>query len=229
MLTGLAIVAVVATVPLQAQVSEPVPLPGRTVLPNPQYHESTDELFLDQPVELTGCTYSAGNIGQICGENFLVPGTAPILIDQVVTWAIYHPQGAPPAGNNPKIRFWSDAGGIPGTVLSEETSVPAAIVDTGLDDGRWGLDVYMLTMTLNQPIELDPGTYWIDITEETGDFSNQFCWEFGLVDPTNGIPGSAIAFNDPPNDAWLNSNEERSLQLSGTVIPVELEAFEIER
>lgn len=222
------LVTAVMVLPAAAQQVQPQPPPGVFAPPDPQPAPLSADTFLSQPVTLTGCAYSDTTRVQIIAEDVVVSGGMPVAVDEILVWAIYHPNNTPPGVNSPMVRFYSDSGGLPGTLLAQESSVPTAIIDTGLDDGVWNLDVYELTLSLVTPVELAPGTWWVEVTENTGDTSNLFCWEFGQLDPTNGRVNGAIARSEPPQ-SWIASSNDSAIQLNGQVVPVELQSFEIDR
>lgn len=215
-------------VPLvQAQQVQPVHPPGEPWDAG-QYFQAPGVTILDQQPSLGSCGYSDPTWPQILADNFVVPAGPGVEVTQLVVWVVYWTGNTPPAVNSPTVRFYSDGGIVPGSLIGEEFSVPTVRVDTGLQ-GSGGFDLYQLTLSLANPVALNAGTtYWVEIAEDTAVPNSRNCWEQGLLDETNGVPGSAISFTEPPV-GWGGLGQEWSLQVIADVVPVELESFDIEK
>ena len=57
---------------------------------------------------------------------------------------------------------------------------------------------------------------------------DDFFWEVGTLDATNGILGSVWATANPPA-AWnIDGATDLAVQITGTIVPVELQSFSME-
>jgi hypothetical protein len=74
----------------------------------------------------------------------------------------------------------------------------------------------MLTFDLS-PCSLADGTYWIQIYTDTGLGTDDWFWEFGDLDPVNGVAGSAWATALPPTSWNLDPSAEFAVELAGTI------------
>jgi len=194
---------------------------------------STDGGFLMQPPTTRGCQLSDPGADEIevHADNFVV-GPAPIQIDEVVVWAAYI-FGNVPGVDNFHVRFLFDSAGLPGPdAAPQEVMVPAARADTGIDleDGPGGIsvDIYEFTLSLESPVLLSPGTYWIEVYNDVTNTRDVFCWIDGDPDPTNGLLGTASA-GEAPGVNWIFAfGDDRAVGLAESV-PVGLESFAVDK
>ncbi len=181
-------------------------------------------ITLNQPLHPSPsfCDAASQGISQAIADNYLVL-TNPFEISQIVVWGIFFLDNTP-GTDEYTIIVHSDSGGLPGAVVTQQSSVPASRVDTGFDFA--GLDIYEFTMSPS-PILLDPGTYWLELWNDASSQSDDFCWIQGLEDGTNGIPGHVFA-SQTPGVTWIELGGEMAVILAGTVVPVELQSFDVE-
>lgn len=154
---------------------------------------------------------------QSIAEDFVLAATETI--GQIVIWGGYFPTNVPLVTDNYTVIFHADAAGIPGAVVAPaETNVPTTRVDTGTD--LFGVDEYQFTLTLANPVTLTPGTYWVEIYNDSTGSAETVFWETGTLDPVNGIDDGAASFSTPGAGAgWFNSGANMSLQLI-TIAPI---------
>ncbi|MGH9464257.1 MAG: hypothetical protein ACRD0X_01340 [Thermoanaerobaculia bacterium] len=222
----LAILLASASAPGEALAQEPVgvelPSPGPPLdVAAPQLGAMT----LNQPLHPNPsfCNAASEGINQSIADNFLVL-SLPFDISQIVVWGIFFLDNTP-GTDEYAILFHSDSGGLPGAVVEQQSGVPASRVDTGLNFAD--KDIYQFTMDLASPIQLAPGTYWIELFNDASSQSDDFCWIQGLEDGTNGIPGHVFA-SQTPGVTWIPQGGEMAILLGGTVVPVELQGFDVE-
>ena len=127
-------------------------------------------------------------------------------MDAVKFWGAYFPGDA--GGGDPlpdnftvKFRLNDDSTGIdlPGPVISKVQFGPATTrVTTGTT--LFGVREFEYTIELDSNPDLLPGNYWVQIYNDTtpDPTDDTWFWETGLLDPVNGLPGSAFS-GDPPN------------------------------
>jgi hypothetical protein len=110
------------------------------------------------------------------------------------------------------IIFHQDAGGLPGAAFYTETNVALTRVLTG--DVLFGVDVWEYTFNMSPgPGTLAPGTYWLEIFNDTGLGTDDWFWETGSAG-TGTAGGSAFAF-ETPGITWNFGADNFSLKLCG--------------
>lgn len=144
------------------------------------------------------CTFGV----QVLAENFVLNTTATI--NQIIMWSGYFTDDVPIATDDFTVIFHVDAGGLPSTTLSTETSVPSSRVQTGVV--LYGVHEWKHTLALANPITLGPGTYWVEIYNDTTGSITNFFWETGDPDTVgNGLDGTAVAY-EAPGSTWVSSS-----------------------
>lgn len=150
---------------------------------------------------------------QALAENFVV--TSAVEVTEVRIWGGYFPQNIPLVSDSFTVIFHYDSSGLPGgNVVPPESSVPSSRLDTGVD--LFGVDEYLFTLTLANPVLLWPGTYWVEIFNDSTGSTESFFWETGNLDAVNGITGYAGDITSVPGSFWLS--------LGGEDIAVEITA-----
>lgn len=156
------------------------------------------DLLLNQPPDrVSGIPADAdpGEFGVLApAENFLIDH--PKSVHSIKIWGIYFPDNIAGADDFTVI-IHQDAAGLPGDVIYSESAVATDRVATGEVLFIW--DEYEFTLTLAEPVPLEPGTYFVEIFNNTLGNSDSFIWEGGL-DPQ--IPGIALA-GEAPGVNWF--------------------------
>ncbi|HRQ36836.1 MAG TPA: S8 family serine peptidase [Chloroflexota bacterium] len=175
------------------------------------------DLLLDQqPSQANGifsdvsCDLCGG--AQVLADNFAF--SEEHTIGGINIWSGYFPADVP-VPDNITVIFHEDSGGLPGATISTETAVPASRVQTGVI--LFGVHEYFHTLTLNNPVTLGPGTYWVEIYNDTGFSTDDFFWETGNQDNNPGTPGSSVfgsafAFS-APGSGWNQQGDDLAIQL----------------
>ena len=180
----------------------------------------TGNLLLNQePMQANGlfsdidCDFCGAGV-QVMADNFIL--TNDETITELVIYTGYFPD------NTPSTDLWTvsvhaDNAGAPGMVLQTETNVPSTRVDTGVD--LFGVDEYRHILTLNTPVPLIAGTYWIEIHNDSVGSTESVFWETGNLD-TNSIVDSQFA-TEFPVVTWtpLGTSEEMAIQICGATEP----------
>ena len=173
-----------------------------------------------------GCDICTQGV-QIIGENFTIStGGLGYNFDQVIFWGGYYPNDVPVAAPF-EVGIYPDAGGAPGAVATCSNSgvVPSADVLTGVV--LFGVSEHMITLDV-PPCNLADGTYWLVMYTDTGVGTDDLFWETGTLDATNGIVGSVWSPTNPPAPWNIDAATDLSVQITGTIVPVELQSFSIE-
>jgi uncharacterized repeat protein (TIGR01451 family) len=139
-------------------------------------------------------------------------------IDNIVIWSGYFPSNSSPP-DDIRVRFLGNSGGnLPdtGNILYDESNIPAGRTQTGVI--LFGVNEWMTVMTLTNPLELGPGTYWVEIFNNTVTTADSYFWEVGNLDPVNGRFNNSFAFQTP-GATWNPGNPQgdNALQLWGSV------------
>jgi hypothetical protein len=178
--------------------------------------DNTRDILLDQPPnQLNGifadasCDLSGGS--QVIADDFIL--TEEVTIEQIVIWGGYYSTNTPIDPDVITVIFHDDAAGLPGATISTETNVPYVRVQTGLQ--LFGVDEWMHTLTLANPVTLGSGNYWVEIYNDTGFGTDDYFWETGDLDPVNGIVGSAWATTAPGSGWNFDAVTDLSIQLIG--------------
>lgn len=116
-----------------------------------------------------------------------------------------------------QIRFYSDASGLPGTLLYDRV-VAAAVANTGMvvpDGARAGNPVYAFTADPIDPFAVTGGdTLWIAISEDDdateGVGPGQWLWSFSA-----DLPGGSARAGELSGTDWFASNSDHAFSLTG--------------
>jgi len=127
--------------------------------------------------------------------DLLVPKT----ITQIRMWGGYYPYNTPPVDKFTLVVHADDPNvpGSPGPVLSMETNVSATRATTGYTIA--GVDEYEFLLTPSAPVSLAPGTYWIEIFNDTTGDDDTFFWS--TSEYTLGFLNAGYA-NEAPGMYW---------------------------
>jgi uncharacterized repeat protein (TIGR01451 family) len=176
-------------------------------------------LLLDQAPNQSNGLFSDADCGacgtgqQSIADNFVLADT--YTIEEIVIWSGYFPGNSQPVDDIDVI-FHANAGALPGAVVSTETNVPAVRVQTGVI--LFGVNEWMTTLTLANPVELTAGTWWVEIFNNTAGNADNYFWEVGNLDATNGVLNNSFA-QQTPGVTWLTGNpvSDNAVQIWGSV------------
>jgi hypothetical protein len=145
-------------------------------------------------------------------------------LDELFIWGGYYPGNVPTAAPF-DIFITADAAGAPGATVCSSTGItPTSDTLTGVT--LFGVSEHMIQLNIT-PCNLADGTYWVYLYTDTG-AGDDFFWETGTLDGTNGVLGSVWATANPPASWNPDGATDLSLQITGTIVPVELQSFGIE-
>lgn len=156
--------------------------------------------ILNQPPNQANSYPSDPGQPQSLAENFVLNST--VKVTRITIWGVYVGTGIPtPSTDNFTVIFHTNSSDLPGIPISTQHNVPVISQTTGGNVG--GRPEYIFYLTLVTPVNLTPGTYWVEIyNDTTADTNNIFAWETGILDPINGISNSAFA-STVPGSAWF--------------------------
>ena len=170
------------------------------------------------------CDYCGGP--QVLADNVvIITGGVLSYVTRAIIWGGYYPNNIPVAANF-EIIIHSDAGGLPGATICQYSVTPTSDVLTGVN--LFGVDEHQITLDFDYCDFLVDGTYFIEIYTDTGFGTDDWVWETGNVDSTNGIAGLAYAFSAPGSEWTYDSTVDMAITLNGIPMPVELQSFDIE-
>ena len=149
-------------------------------------------------------------------DDFIVPPGAT----WTITDATFDAFTSLPLPSSIDVYFYNDAGGYPGSVVATDNitsgNYTATIVGT-----NFGLDDYHYTFTLNTPVTLNAGTYWIAFQENGAGALGPY-WE---VSSLGAYGNNALQVSGPISSAnWasapINSGADHVYSLSITGTPL---------
>jgi hypothetical protein len=152
---------------------------------------------------------------QSIAENFVLAAPAPV--GELTIWGGYFPGDLPLATDVFRVLIHSDSGGAPGAVVYDESNVSSTKTQTGLV--LFGVHEYEYTLNLATQVNLAAGTYWVEVFNDTTGNSDQWFWETGDLDVTNGIAGSGYAFETPAVTWNLDPATDLALQIDPGLPP----------
>jgi hypothetical protein len=158
-----------------------------------------------------GCDFCPSG-KQVLAENFTVSGDgSKLLLEQIIIWGGYYPNDIPQALDDFDVLVHADSSGSPGTVICTETGItPASRTTTGVI--LFGVHEYQVTLDLVTPCRLSAGTYWLEIYNNSGLGTDDWFWETGDLDASNGIQGNAWA-TAAPGSTWIMQADNLAVQL----------------
>jgi hypothetical protein len=155
-----------------------------------QAPDQVNGLFSD-----TDCDFCGSGVQSIA-ENFTLTDTANIA--QLVFWGAYFPNNIP-ATDSFTVIFHSNGASLPGGTVSTEGGLsPTTRTLTGIT--LFGVNEYEYVLDIT-PVTLGPGTYWVELYNNTSTSAESWFWETGTLDPSAGIAGAAFDAATP-GAAW---------------------------
>jgi len=172
-----------------------------------------------------GCDLCGTGV-QIVADNFdVATGGLGFDLDEIWVWGGYYSSDTPVLAPF-DIYIAANAAGSPGAAICSQTGVwPTSDVTTGVV--LFGVSEHLIQLNI-PACNLADGTYWVYLFTNTGFGTDDFFWEVGNVDAANGIVGSAWATENPPATWNLDAATDMACQITGTIVPVELQSFDIE-
>ncbi len=183
-----------------------------------------DVLIFQPPDQTTGifsdtsCDFCSSGIQSIA-EDFVLSTDGTIY--SISIWGIYFDTDTL-MPDNWTVIFHADTGAGPGVALNTQTNVPTSLIVIG---DFFGYTEYQYTLTLDTPVPLNAGSYWVEIYTDTGYGTDDWAWETGTVDSTSGRPGFAYAFETPGTVWATDPSLDLSIQVDFTPTAVDLASF----
>ena len=158
------------------------------------------------------CDYCSGG-AQVLADNFVL--SADAAISMIRFWGGMYPSDHP-AGTEFGIVFYEDSGGYPGAEVANYTMTGEA-EQTGIV--LFGVHEWVVSITLDTPLSLGAGTYFVEIRNDTNGDSDSWFWEVGNLDFAAGIMGQAFAFECPPASWNYDSATDMAFELYAVTGP----------
>ncbi len=177
---------------------------------------------LTQPGLQTGATYSdvatpSGN--QLAAENFVADEL--VEIDVLKFWGGYYPNDITQEPDTFTVIFRQDDTGLPGAEISRSTHVgPPRLLSGYL--ATMGVNEYEYTIDLTPDVALGPGTFWVEIYNDTTGNSDSWVWAWGALDPTAGVSGAAVTITIP-EPPWQALQRDLALEITCASAPLNYE------
>jgi hypothetical protein len=168
-------------------------------------------VLLNQSPDRFSAYYDDPDQPQTVAENFILNSTSTII--QIRIWGCYVSHNITGADNFSVIFHANSGSNLPGAVISAQHSVPTSRQQTGGPDITGTLTEYVYTLTLATPVTLAPGTYWIEIYNDTSS-SDIFAWEDGNVDLVHGIAGHAVDNANVPGTNWVSQEHDTAIEIT---------------
>jgi hypothetical protein len=160
-----------------------------------------------------GLDSGSGGRQRIAGDFNLA---SPALVTDIQWWGAYRDGSTPSGSFQFLVEFYSDSGGVPGTLIIREvlkvTGVPTGLTNSG------GLPILAYESTLGSPgfntVSLNAGgRYWISIQEDDARtaFANEWTWQFSDVGDrlfaSESSSGFAWGVGQDKNTAFILSDD----------------------
>ncbi|MGE5233211.1 MAG: IPTL-CTERM sorting domain-containing protein [Acidobacteriota bacterium] len=142
------------------------------------------------------CTFGTPNRALTAADDFVI--TQAVSVNQVEFLGNYPLDTAPSDPESFAVRFLTNNGSnLPGTLVAQ----PAiTISQTPLFTGS-GSSGYDFVASF-APVQLNPGTYWVEIFETDSSTTTCQSWILGPLDATNGRNGYAVDLANAPGTNW---------------------------
>lgn len=176
-------------------------------------------VVLNQPPNGVDAYISDSDYPQSLADNFLV--SSAVKITQIRIWGMYSITHTPSATDNFTVIFHADSAGLPGAAISTQNNVPVTRQATG-GTVYGSYAEYVYTLNLATPVNLGPGTYWVEIYNDTTADTNYFGWETGTLDPKNGIPNLAFADQVPGSSWHVSTSEDLAIEITQEPVAISI-------
>lgn len=180
------IVATFAGIAAAAQITVIDPF---VALDQPPAPGTTQGLYSDDACGASGCV---GTTEQSVAENLTLSRSATI--KGIEIWGGYFPNNDPLAQDAFTVILHVDDNGLPGASVHTEDIAPQRVA-TGSSFGS--VTEYLYVLEFQSPPELDAGSYWVEIFNNTAGNESNFTWERGTLDASAGISGSVFSATAP--------------------------------
>jgi hypothetical protein len=121
-------------------------------------------LFGQQPPNASLGGFNSTPGAQEEADNFTLPQNSSITSGTF--WAAYSDSTTPPVTENLVLRFFTNVGGLPGTLVATRTLSNVAVKDTGLIMAPWNKPIYQYDVNF-AAVNLNAGTYWVSALGNT--------------------------------------------------------------
>ncbi len=148
---------------------------------------------------------------QTRAERFVLD--EPKQIVAIGLWGGYFSTDSAPADDFTVIFHATDVDGLPGTELATPGFVSSRF-ETGVQIE--GMREWLFVLALDTPMNLDAGSYFVEIYNNTAGSPDSFFWETGDLDGDHGGAGSAFDTSAPGVDWVAQDDKNLAMVLFGT-------------
>ncbi len=173
-----------------------------------QVPNRVNALFSDVDCDACGSV----NPVQIAADNFVVSNNA--FVSEVVIYAGYFPSNQPLALDEWTVSFHTNTANQPGFVLYTENNVTSSRAATG--EVLFGVDEYRVVLTLETPLELLTGMYWLEVHNNSVESTETVFWVSGAPD-VNSLSGVVFASSYPATSWSPDKTDHFAMQLCDVV------------
>jgi hypothetical protein len=153
------------------------------------------------------CDFCSGDI-QILAEQFIIWEETTVV--GVNCWGGYYPSDVPTDEDAFTLIFRNNAGGLPGAEIAKFGPLAGSRSQTGVV--LFGVHEYLHEVTVSQAFT--PGTYWIELYNDTTGSTESWFWEAGNLNTGEGVAGQAYTFNEYPLESWsFDSSTDMAYEL----------------
>jgi hypothetical protein len=169
-----------------------------------QVPNRVNALFSDVDCDACGSV----NPVQVAADNFVVSNDA--FVSEVVIYVGYFPSDEPLAVDEWTVSFHTNTANQPGFVLYTENNVSSSRAATG--EVLFGVDEYRVVLTLETPVELLTGVYWLEVHNNSVESTETVFWVSGAAD-LNSLSGVVFASSYPATSWSPDKTDHFAMQL----------------
>jgi len=176
------------------------------------------EIVVSHPSGHSSASYSDGD--RLADERLLTAAQRFSIfvakrVRELTIWGVYFPGNGAPFDEFTVVFHEHDAAdGLPGAVLAPQQSVVATQEQTG--HRAYDCDEWRIEIELPEPVTLEPGTYWVEIFNNTAGSDDGFAWIHSTF--SQGEANSARA-EEVPGRFWSEEGTyNRSIEIKAESI-----------
>ena len=173
-----------------------------------QVPSQINALFSDVDCDACGSV----NPVQIVADNFSIQTDS--FVSELVIYVGYFPANMPLKTDEWTVSFHTNTSNQPGFVIYSENNVASSRTASGA--ALFGVDEYRVVLSLETSVELDAGTYWVEIHNNSIESTESVFWVVG-ASHSNSIVGSAYASAYPAVSWNADNTNNFALQLCDLV------------
>ncbi len=171
-------------------------------------------ILLDQPPNQVNGFFADATWPQTIADNFILGASETIT--ELRVWGGYFSTDTNFDPDDFTVIFHEDTASLPGADADPPQTGLAATCKELTGVSLFGVSEYVYQLVLDTPVTLGPGTYWVELFNNTAGNPDVWFWETGDQDAVNGIFDGAFAV-EIPGVAWNPSGGDNALQVCAGV------------